>query len=201
MLRLRRQRRADFLVALAAFLGVALLGVLPGILIAILVSVADVFRRVWMPHRTTLGRTEGLPGLHDTVTHPESVVLPRCPVYRFDAPLIFANAQTFRDDVQNFATTDPRPDWIVVAAEPISDVDTTACDMLGHLMETLESEGTRLVFAELKGSVRDKMRVFGLGHVDDPAFFQPTLDTALQAYAELHAADAQRRDGERGEGA
>jgi len=201
MLRLRRQRRADFLVALAAFLGVALLGVLPGILIAIVVSVADVFRRVWMPHRTTLGRTEGLPGLHDTVTHPESVVLPRCPVYRFDAPLIFANAQTFREDVQTFATTDPRPDWIVVAAEPISDVDTTACDMLGHLMDTLESEGTLLVFAELKGSVRDKMRAFGLGHVDDLVFFQPTLGTALEAYAALHVADEQRRGGERGDDA
>lgn len=183
MLRLRRQRRADFLVALGAFVGVALLGVLPGILIAILLSVGDVFRRVWMPHRTTLGRTEGLPGLHDTVTHPGSVVLPRCPVYRFDAPMIFANTQAFRDDVQNFASADPKPDWIVVAAEPISDIDTTACDMLGHLMESLERDGIRLVFAELKGSVRGKMRAFGLPHADDPAHFQPTLRTALEAYA------------------
>lgn len=186
MFRLRRQRRADFFVSLAAFLGVALLGVLPGILIAILISVADVFRRVWMPHRTTLGSTEGLPGLHDVTTHTHAVVLPRCPVYRFDAPLIFANAQTFRADVQAFATADPKPDWIVVAAEPISDVDTTACDMLERLTAALEQQGIRLVFAELNGGVLAKMRAFGLDHVDDEEYVQPSLNAALRAYAESH---------------
>jgi len=112
----RRQRRADFFVSLAAFLGVALLGVLPGILIAILNSIGDVFRRIWMPNRTTLGRTGELEGLHDVATHPDAQVLPGCPIYRFDAPLIFANAATFREDVRRLAAADPRPDWIVVAA-------------------------------------------------------------------------------------
>jgi len=69
------------------------------------------------------------------------------------------------------------------------------------LMESLENDGTRLVFADLNGSVRAKMRAFGLDHVDDPAYFQPTLDSALEAYAALHAADAQRSDGDRGDDA
>jgi MFS superfamily sulfate permease-like transporter len=189
MLRLRRQRRADFLVSLAAFLGVALLGVLPGILIAILVSIGDVFRRIWMPDRTTLGRTEGLEGLHDVTTHPDAQVLPGCPVFRFDAPLIFANAATFREDVRRLAADDPRPDWIIVAAESISDVDTTACDMLDHLVESLDADGTRLVFAEMKGTVLAKLHSFGLEHLDGEEHFSPTLDGALAAYLALHPTD------------
>jgi high affinity sulfate transporter 1 len=190
MMRLRRQRRSDFLVSLTAFLGVALLGVLPGILIAIMISVGDVFRRIWMPNRATLGREEGVPGLHDVSTHPESAVLPRCPVYRFDSPLIFANAQTFRDDVRRLASADPPPDWIIVAAEPISDVDTTAGDMLEHLVEMLDEQGTTLVFAEMKGTVLDRLRSFGLEHLTSPEHFQPSLNSALRAYLEAHPSDA-----------
>jgi high affinity sulfate transporter 1 len=190
MVRLRRQRRADYLVSVAAFLGVALFGVLPGILIAILISVGDVFRRVWMPNRTTLGRTDGLAGLHDVTTHPDAHVLPRCPVYRFDAPLIFANASTFRDDIRRLASADPHPDWIVVAAESISDVDTTAGEMLDTLVEDLDASGTHLVFAEMKGTVLAKLRSFGLEHLAGDEHFQPTLTSAVQAYLALHPADA-----------
>jgi high affinity sulfate transporter 1 len=190
MLRLRRQRPADFLVSVIAFLGVALLGVLPGILIAILISIGDVFRRIWMPHRTVLGTTEGLAGLHDVETHPAAAVLPRCPVYRFDAPLIFANAATFRDDVRRLADADPRPHWIVVAAESISDVDTTAGDMLDHLVDALDRDGTRLVLAEMKGPVVAKLRSFGLEHLADDDRFPPTLDGALAAYGASHPAGA-----------
>jgi high affinity sulfate transporter 1 len=188
MLRLRHQRRADFLVALAAFLGVALLGVLPGILIAVLISIGDVFRRIWMPSRSMLGRSEGLPGLHDVATHPGARVLPTCPVYRFDAPLIFANASTFRADVRRLAAADPRPDWIVVAAESISDVDTTAGEMLEQLVESLEADGTRLVFAEMKGAVLAKLRAGGSGGValSDDERFPPTLNAAMASYLAEH---------------
>ena len=90
--RLWHQRRTEFTLSIAAFLGVALLGVLPGILLAIVLSILNVFRRVWWPHQAELGRVEGLAGLHDTGTYPHSELLPGLVVYRFDAPLIFANS-------------------------------------------------------------------------------------------------------------
>lgn len=180
--RLARQRPTEFALSIAAFLGVALLGVLQGILIAILLSVGNVFRRAWMPYRTTLGRPRGVPGLHDVTRYPDAVVLPRCPVFRFDAPLIFANARTFRDEIRRMAAGPERPEWIIVAAEPITDVDTTACDMLEDLVPALEERGTRLVFAELKDPVWAKMDAYGLRRVIGDDRIYPTIKSALRAY-------------------
>lgn len=180
--RLRRQRPTEFALSLAAFLGVALLGVLPGILIAIGLSVGNVFRRAWMPYRTRLGREEGLPGLHDVTTHPQALQLPLCPVLRFDAPLIFANARTFRDEVRAMAAADPRPEWIVIAAEPMTDVDTTACGMLEDLVADLDRQGIRLVFAELKDPVRAKVSQYGLDGVLPADRYFPTVNAAVRAF-------------------
>jgi high affinity sulfate transporter 1 len=186
MRRLYRQRHMEFFLSLAAFLGVTLLGVLPGIVVAIALSVGNVFRRIWMPYRTTLGRTEGVPGMHDRSIHPEALVLPGCPVYRFDAPLIFANARTFSDEIRRMAEVQPRPAWIVVAAEPITDMDTTACDMLEDLLPALDAAGTRLVFAELKHPVKVKIQAY---EFDDALWadrFFPTIPAAVAEYQRLH---------------
>ena len=155
---------------------------LPGILIAIGLSVGNVFRRAWRPYRTRLGRQEGIPGLHDVTTHPQAHQLPRCPVLRFDAPLIFANARTFRDDVRAAAAADPRPTWIVIAAEPITDIDTTACGMLEDLVVELDRQGTRLVFAELKDPVRAKVEQYGLDSVLTDDRYYPTVNAAVRAF-------------------
>jgi high affinity sulfate transporter 1 len=181
-MRLYHQRRMEFLLSLAAFLGVALLGVLPGILIAIALSVGNVFRRIWRPYHTTLGKVDGLAGVHDVDSHAGAEVLDGCPVYRFDAPLIFANARTFRDEVRALAAADPAPVWIVIAAEPMTDVDTTACDMLGDLVPALDAQGIRLVFAELKDPSRRKLEQYGLTEVLDSSRFYPTIEAALAAY-------------------
>jgi high affinity sulfate transporter 1 len=189
MRRLFRQRHMEFFLAVAAFLGVTLLGVLPGIVVAIALSVGNVFRRIWMPYRTTLGRTDGVPGMHDRSIHPEALVLPGCPVYRFDAPLIFANARTFSDEIRRMAEVQPRPAWIVVAAEPITDMDTTACDMLEELLPALDAAGTRLVFAELKHPVKVKIQAY---EFDDALWadrFFPTLSAAVAEYQRRHADD------------
>jgi len=180
--RLYAHRRAEFILAVAALLGVALLGVLPGIVVAIVLSVMNVFRRVWRPYRAMLGKPEDLPGLHDVTRYPDATVMPDCPVYRFDAPLIFANARTFRDDIRALAAADPRPEWIIVAAEPMTDIDTSAGDMLEELIPDLQQAGTRLVFAELKDPVRTKLVDYGL--VDDVGHenFMPTLDVAVKAF-------------------
>jgi high affinity sulfate transporter 1 len=181
-MRLYRQRRMEFLLSLAAFLGVTLLGVLPGILIAVALSVSNVFRRIWRPYHTTLGRVAGLDGVHDVDGHAGALVLDGCPVYRFDAPLIFANARTFRDEIRQLAAADPAPLWIVVAAEPMTDVDTTACDMLEDLVPALDARGIRLVFAELKDPSRRKLEQYGLTRILDDSRFYPTIEAALAAY-------------------
>lgn len=180
--RLWKQRKTEFWLSIAALLGVALLGVLPGILIAIALSILNVFRRTWWPHETELGRVAGIPGLHDTESYPDADLLPGLVVYRFDAPLIFANARMFGDKVRELAEEDPGLQWIIVAAEPITDVDTTASDMLQELDEWLNERGISLVFAEMKDPVREKIERYELTRTIDPRHFLPTVDEAVAEY-------------------
>ena len=187
--RLWKQRRAEFAVSIAAFLGVVLLGVLPGIAIAVAVSVAEAFRRSWWPYQTQLGRAAGLPGYHDLRSYPDAELLPGLVVFRFDAPLFFANARTFREQIRKLASAEPRPRWILVAAEPITDVDTTAADMLEDLDEAINAKGVALVFAEMKDPVRAKLERYGLTQTIDPRHFFPTLDAAIAAFREETGAD------------
>jgi len=192
--RLWRQAKAECLLSIAAFLGVVLLGVLPGIAIAVGLSILNVFRRAWWPYDTELGRVDGLPGYHDIRSYPAARHLPGLVIYRFDGPLFFANATTFRDEVRRLAKSEPKPTWIVIAAEPVTDVDTTASDMLEELDETLNATGTSLVFAELKDPVRRKIERYGLTRTIDPRHFFPTIESAIAAFrhqtgAEWTAAD------------
>jgi MFS superfamily sulfate permease-like transporter len=180
--RLWRQRKAEFLLSIAAFLGVALLGVLPGIAIAVALSILNVFRRAWWPYDTQLGRVDGLDGYHDVHTHPEAQHLPGLVIYRFDGPLFFANAKTFRDEIRRLARSEPKPTWIVIAAEPVTDVDTTASDVLEDLDEALNADGISLVFAELKDPVREKIERYGLTRTVDPRHFFPTVESAVTAF-------------------
>jgi high affinity sulfate transporter 1 len=194
--RLWRQRRTEFLLSMAAFAGVALLGVLPGIAIAVALSIGNVFRRAWWPYQTVLGRVPGVPGYHDVRSYPDAEQLPGCVLFRFDAPLFFANSRTFRDQVRRLAKAEPTPAWIVVAAEPITDVDTTAADMLEDLDEALNAQGISLVFAELKDPVRRKIERYELTRTIDPAHFFPTIGAAAAAFREQFGADWTRTAGE-----
>jgi high affinity sulfate transporter 1 len=187
--RLWRQRRAEFALSLAAFAGVALVGVLQGIAIAVALSILNVFRRAWWPYQTTLGRVPGRAGLHDRTVHPDAEELPGLVVFRFDAPLLFANARTFREAIRRLAAADPRPRWILIAAQPITDVDTTAADMLADLDEELNAEGTSLVFAGLKTPVHAKLARYQLIGPLDPAHFFPNLTSAVEAYRRETGAD------------
>jgi high affinity sulfate transporter 1 len=187
--RLWRQRRTEFTLSMAAFAGVALLGVLPGIAIAVALSIGNVFRRSWWPYQTVLGRAAGVPGYHDLRSYPDAEQLPGCVLFRFDAPVFFANARTFRDQVRRLARSEPTPRWIVVAAEPITDVDTTAADMLEDLDEALNAQGISLVLAELKDPVRQKIERYELTRTIDPAHFFPTVDAAVAAFREQFGAD------------
>src|SRR6476661_1759974 len=184
--RLRRQRRSVFVLALVAFLSVAVLGVLYGIAAAVGLSILNVFRRLWWPHQALLGRSGGVRGYHDTAYRETSQHLPGLAIYRFDAPLLFANARTFRNQVRRLAAIEPRPVWVIIAAEPITDVDTTAADMLADLDTDLDEAGTRLVFAALNDAVQTKVGSYGLAALSDDRFY-PTIRTAVEAYAAAHA--------------
>jgi high affinity sulfate transporter 1 len=180
--RLWHQRKVEFSLSIVAFLGVALLGVLPGIAIAVGLSILNVFRRAWRPNQTTMGLVDGMAGYHSVESYPEARLLPGLVLYRFDAPLFFANAKSFRDEIKALARSDPPPVWIVVAAEPITDVDTTAADILFELDHMLDEHGQTLVFAELKDPVRRSIERYGLTRAIPSGQFFPTVEAAVDAW-------------------
>jgi high affinity sulfate transporter 1 len=180
---LYRVRSAEFVLWLAAFLGVALLGVLVGIFVAILLSLGDFVRRAWRPHDAVLGREDELKGYHDIDRHPSARLIPGLLLYRFDAPLFFANAGYFRRRVRHLVADATHPvRWVVVAAEPITDIDTTAADTLHELLAELRQEHVTLAFAELKGPVKDLLRRYGLFDAVGADRFFPTVGTAVNGY-------------------
>lgn len=181
-IRLWRQRKVEFLLMLMAFLGVAFLGVLEGIAVAVALSILYIFKRVWWPYMAVLGQADGVSGFHDRRMYPHAKHLPGLVIFRFDAPLFFANARAFREKLRAFADRDPKPKWIIIAAEPMTDVDTTAADMLVELDKDLNDEGIHIVFAELKDPVRRKMERYELIGPLNPDHFFPTIDEAVAAY-------------------
>jgi MFS superfamily sulfate permease-like transporter len=145
---------------------------------------ADFVRRAWRPHDAVLGREDELKGYHDIDRHPTARRIPGLLLYRFDAPLFFANAGFFRRRVRRLVTEATHPvHWVVVAAEPITDVDTTAADTLRQLLDELRQEQVTLAFAELKGPVKDRLRRYELSEAVGPDRFFPTIGTAVDADA------------------
>lgn len=194
--RLWQQRRTEFWLSMIALVGVALLGVLPGIVVAVALSILNVFRRTWWPHQAVLGRAAGKDGLHDLTRHLDAEVLPGLVIYRFDAPLIFANARMFSEAIRKLQADQAELRWIVIAAEPVTDVDTTAADMLEELDAWLNERGASLVFAELKDPVREKIERYELTRTIDPAHFFPTVDAAVAEYIRQTGATWQRSGAE-----
>jgi high affinity sulfate transporter 1 len=182
---LARVRPSELLLAIAAFLGVILVGVLQGIAIAAGLSLADFVRRAWRPYNVALGRIEHLKGYHDVERHPEAREIPELLIYRFDAPLFFANAEYFKRRLEELISSRRSPlSTVVIAAEPITDIDTTAADVLSDLLAELDDRGIALVFAELKGPVKDRLRTYGLYERLGDARFLPTLGTAIDEHVE-----------------
>jgi high affinity sulfate transporter 1 len=187
--RLARVDRPDFLMALVCLLGVLAFGVLPGIGIAVGLSLVAFFWRVWHPYTAVLGRVHGRKGYHDTRRHPEGRLIPGLVLVRFDAPLFFANAGLFRQRVLRAARDAERPVRLVVAGEPITDVDSTSADMLVELHADLAAMGVTLGMAEVKGPVMDRFRALGLLEVIDPDELHPTIGAAVHAHVERTGAD------------
>jgi MFS superfamily sulfate permease-like transporter len=185
--RFARVRRADAALAVACFLGVAFLGVIPGILLAVVLSLLDFVRRAWQPHEAVLGRAEGVKGYHDVTRYPQAKQIPGLLLYRWDAPLFFANADTFRERIVELVDgAEPPVLWVVVAAEPITDVDTTAADAIAELDTELGERGVELAFAEMKDPVKDRLQRYGLRASIGREYFFPTLGAAVHAYLARH---------------
>jgi len=171
----------------AGLVGVAVFGAIPGIGIAVVLAVIEFLWDGWRPHSAVLGRAEGIKGYHDITRYPDARRIPGLVLFRWDAPLFFANAEFFRERVLDAVATSPTPArWLVVAAEPVTSVDVTAADMLEDLDKTLHESGVKLCFGELKDPVKDKLKRFGLFARIGEKFFFPTLGAALRSYLESH---------------
>jgi MFS superfamily sulfate permease-like transporter len=183
--RIWRIQRWEFWLSMGCLLGVALLGAIQGIGLAIVVAVIEFLWDGWRPHSAVLGRVDGVKGYHDIARHPEARVVPGLVLFRWDAPLFFANAELFRDRVLDAVAGSPTPvRWMVVGAEPITSVDVTSADALDELDKTLHEAGIDLCFAEMKGPVKDKLKRFGLfSRLGEQRFFA-TIGEAVNRYLE-----------------
>jgi high affinity sulfate transporter 1 len=181
--RLYRIQRWEFWLSIACFLGVAIFGPIPGILFAIIVALLEFVWDGWRPHYAVLGRADGVKGYHDITRYTDARLIPGLVLFRWDAPLFFANAEQFHEHVRMAVNKSPTPvRWFVVSAEPVTSVDVTAADMLTELDDELSRSGIHLVFAEMKDPVKDKLKRFGLSPRFDEHHFFPTLGQAVNAY-------------------
>ena len=176
-------RKSEFFLAVICALGVIMVGVLEGIVIAVVVSILQFFERSWRPYTAVLGSPESIDGYHDITRHPNATLIDELIMLRWDAPLFFANANIFRKVVRDkVAQAEEKPFWVLVAAEPVTDVDTTAAEMLIDLDLELNESGIHLAFAEVKDPVKDKMIQYGLLETIDSRHFYPTIETAVTAF-------------------
>jgi high affinity sulfate transporter 1 len=178
-----RLRPSEFVLSIVCLVGVALAGVVTGIFIAVALALLQFFWRAWRPYSAVLGRVDRMKGYHDISRYPDARQLDGLVLFRWDAPLFFANAEMFRQQVEAAIAAAATPTrWVVVAAEPVTDIDMTAADMLAELVAALEAQGTSLRFAELKDPAKDRLKRYGLFEQLGPETFFPTVGTAVDGY-------------------
>ena len=183
--RIFRIQQWEFWLSMACFAGVAVFGAIPGICVAVVIAVIEFLWDGWRPHYAVLGRVEGLRGYHDLQRYPHARRIPGLVLFRWDAPLFFANAEQFQERLLEAVAESPAPvRRVVVAAEPVTSVDVTSADMLRELTRTLGERGIALHFAEMKDPVRDKLRRFELTDLIGDACFHPTVSSAVDSYVE-----------------
>lgn len=181
--RLARFRRSELFLALATTVAVLWVGVLYGVLVAIALSILDLLRRVARPHDAILGFVPGVAGMHDVDDYPDADPVPGLVVYRYDAPLFFANAENFRQRALAAVDDSPYPvEWFLLNAESNVEVDLTALDMLDQLRAELESRGIVFAMARVKQDLRVMLEAAGLvDKIGEDRIFM-TLPTAVEAY-------------------
>jgi MFS superfamily sulfate permease-like transporter len=185
LIRIFRIQPWEFWLSIVCFVGVAVLGAILGIGLAIAIAVLEFLWDGWRPHSAVLGRAEGVKGYHDITRYPNARQIPGLILFRWDAPLFFANAEFFKERILDAVAKSPSPvRWVVVAAEPVTSVDVTAADTLADVDKALLDVGIELRFAELKDPVKDKLKRFGLfARFGEEKFF-PTIGAAVSSYLE-----------------
>ena len=191
--RIYRIQRWEFWLSMACFAGVAVFGAIPGIVLAIVIAVIEFLWDGWRPHSAVLGRVDDVKGYHDITRYPNAHLIPGLVLFRWDAPLFFANAEFFHDRVLDAVASSPTPvRWLVVAAEPVTSIDVTAADAVSELHDTLHAAGIEMHFAEMKDPVKDKLKRFGLfTHFGEQSFFA-TIEEAVSGYLTAHPVIAGR---------
>jgi MFS superfamily sulfate permease-like transporter len=187
LVRFFRIQRWEFWLSIVCFVGVAVLGAIPGIGLAIAIAILEFLWDGWRPHSAVLGRPQGVDGYHDITRYPGARQIPGLVLFRWDAPLFFANAELFKERALEAVAQAPTPvRWLVVTAEPVTSIDVTAADALAELDETLHEAGIELRFAELKDPVKDKLKRFGLlAQIGEESFY-PTIGAAVSSYLKSH---------------
>lgn len=181
--RIYRIQQWEFWLSIACTVGVAVFGAIPGIGLAIVLAVIEFLWDGWRPHWAVLGKPDGVDGYHDLTRYPDARRVPGAVLFRWDAPLFFANAELFNQRVLDAIADSPTPvRRVVVAAEPITSVDVTSSDALADLTETLKMSGVQLSFAELKDPVKDKLKRFGLFALIGEGNFYPTIESAIASH-------------------
>ena len=185
--RIYRIQAWEFWLSIACFVGVAALGVIEGIGIAILAAVIEFLWDGWRPHHAVLGRVDGLRGFHDVERYPEARRVPGLVLFRWDAPLFFANAELFNQRVLEAVAGSPTPvKRVIVTAEPVTSIDVTSADVLVELDEALRALDVELHFAEMKDPVKDKLKQFEIDTRFGPQCLHPTVGASVDSYLEDH---------------
>jgi len=185
--RIYRIQQWEFWLSIVCFVGVAVLGAVPGIGLAIAIAIAEFLWDGWRPHFAILGRAHGVKGYHDITRYPHARQIPGLVLFRWDAPLFFANAEFFKERVLDAVAKSPTPvRWLVVTAEPVTSVDVTAGDIVAELDEALHAQGIEFCFAELKDPVKDKLKRFGLLTQFGEKRFFPTIGAAVSSYLDIN---------------
>jgi len=189
LIRIFHIQRWEFWLSVVCFAGVAVLGAIPGIGLAVAIAIIEFLWDGWRPHSAVLGRADGVKGYHDITRYPDARQIPGLVLFRWDAPLFFANAELFKERVLEAAANSRSVHWLVVAAEPVTSVDVTAADSVAELDKALQEAGIELCFAELKDPVKDKLKRFGLFAQIGESYFFPTIGAAVSSYLESYAVD------------
>ena len=181
-------RRREVLLALATLVGTVVLGILVGVGVAIALSLLEMAQRLARPHDAVLGRVPGLAGMHDVADYPEAETIPGLVVYRYEAPLFFANVGDLRHRAQwvvdkEFASyPEAPPRWFLLNVEANTEVDVTACDGLKDLYADIAAQGVKLGLVRLRQDLYQPLRRAGVVDLIGEDMLFPTLPVAEEAY-------------------